>query len=96
MSGQRKLGVGVIGLGFIGRAHLDAVRRIPEAEIVALAQPPLERARAEADRVGVPNAYDDYQKLIDDPRVDVVHDCTPNRLHFAVNAATLTARSLLL
>lgn len=88
---MRKLRVGVVGVGFIGRAHLDAIRRIPDAEVVALAHSNLDVARREADALGVPAAYADYHDLVSDPNVEVVHNCTPNHLHFEVNAATLEA-----
>ena len=86
-----RLGVGVVGIGFIGAAHIDAVRRIPGAEVVAIASASLDRAECHARDLGVPRAYGDWRELIKDPDVRVVHNCTPNVLHFPINKAVLEA-----
>ena len=46
---MKRLRVGVVGIGFIGAAHVDAIRRVPYAEVVAVASSTLERARRHAD-----------------------------------------------
>jgi predicted dehydrogenase len=86
---KKQLRVGVVGIGFIGAAHIDAIRRQPYAEVVAVASSTVERARRHADDLGIARAYGDYRDLLADPDVDVVHNCTPNVLHFPVNKATL-------
>jgi predicted dehydrogenase len=87
----RSLKVGVVGVGFVGAAHVDAIRRIPYVELVAVASSTPERARRHADELGIARAYGDYRELLADADVDVVHNCTPNRWHFPVNIATLAA-----
>ena len=82
--------VGVIGLGFIGRAHVDALRRIPGITVVAVAGSS-ERIKDGAVRLGIDRAYTDYRELVRDPAVDAVHNCTPNQLHFQINQATVEA-----
>lgn len=82
---------GIIGVGFIGPAHLDALRRLGNVEVVALAGSDERRARAKADQYYVPRAYGDYRRLLEDPEIDVVHNCTPNRYHYAINRAILQA-----
>ena len=77
---MKRLKVGVVGIGFIGAAHVDAIRRVPYAEVVAVASSTTERARRHADDLGIERAYGDYRELLADPDVDVVHNCTPNRL----------------
>src|SRR5882672_3974016 len=86
-----RLRVGVIGIGFVGAAHVDAIRRIPNVEVVAVASASSERAARHADELGIPRAYGDYRALIADPEIDVVHNCTPNVLHLPVNRAILEA-----
>jgi predicted dehydrogenase len=86
-----RLRVGVVGIGFVGAAHVDAIRRIPNVEVVAVASASSERAARHADELGIPRAYGDYRELIADPEIDVVHNCTPNVLHLPVNRAVLEA-----
>jgi len=81
---------GVIGLGFVGRAQVDALRRLPDVHVVAAAGSGPHIAQAAA-ALGIPKAYADYRDLIADPDVEVVHNCTPNYLHFDINRATLEA-----
>jgi predicted dehydrogenase len=88
---MERLKVGVVGIGFIGAAHVDAIRRVPFAEVVAVASSTPERARRHADAFGIDRAYGDYHELLADPDVDVVHNCTPNVFHFPINLATIQA-----
>lgn len=83
--------VGVIGTGFAGGSHVEALRRVPGVEVAALAGSSGERARAAADRLGVAGATGDYRTLLDDRSIDAVHNCTPNDLHHQVTAAALEA-----
>jgi predicted dehydrogenase len=41
--------------------------------------------------LGIPRAYGDYRALLADPEIEVVHDCTPNNMHYEVNTAILNA-----
>jgi predicted dehydrogenase len=86
-----KLGMGLVGPGFVAPHHLDAVRRLANVEIVALAGSNLERTRKKAEELGVPKAYGCYEDLIADPAIDVVHNTTPNHLHLPVNLAVIQA-----
>ncbi|MCC7372559.1 MAG: Gfo/Idh/MocA family oxidoreductase [Chloroflexi bacterium] len=87
----KQLRVGIVGVGFVGAAHVDAVRRIPGAEVVAVASSTPDRARRHADELGIPRAYADYRGLLADPEIDVVHNCTPNVWHFPINQAIVEA-----
>jgi len=82
---------GIIGAGFVGPAHIDALRRLSYVDVVALAASETEKARRKAAALGVPRAYGDYRELLADPDVQVVHNCTPNNLHFEINRAALAA-----
>jgi len=81
----------IIGTGFMGEAHAEALRRVPGVEIVAVASHRLERAEALAAKYGGARAYADWREVLALDEVDVVHDCTPNDLHYDVNRAALEA-----
>jgi predicted dehydrogenase len=87
----KKIGMGLVGPGFIGTHHIDAVRRLGFAEVVALADGTYAGARSKADDLHIPNAYGSAAELIADPAVDVIHNTTPNHLHFPVSMAALEA-----
>ena len=86
-----KIAAGIIGTGFIGPAHVEAARRLGNVEILAVAEANQELAQQKADEMSIPRAYGNYQDLLADPDVQVVHNCTPNHLHFAVNRDILAA-----
>jgi len=88
----KRLKMGLIGPGFIAAQHIEAVRRLGDVEVMALAGSSLEAARRRAAEWHVERAYGDYRELIADPDVDVVHNTTPNHLHLEVSLAALAAR----
>ena len=81
--------VGLVGAGFIGPWHVDALRRIPGVEIVALAGSSEARARPVAAQLGIPQAWGDYRAMLDQAGIDVVHVATPNDLHPPVAMAAI-------
>ena len=86
-----KIAAGVIGTGFIGPVHVEAGRRLGNVEFVALAEANAELARSKADLLSIEKSYGDYRELLADPQVRVVHNCTPNHLHYQVNKDILAA-----
>jgi predicted dehydrogenase len=84
--------MGLVGPGFVGAHHIDAVRRLGFADVVALAASSEASARKKADALGVPRAYGSYEALAADPDVQVVHNTTPNYLHAPVILAALAHR----
>jgi predicted dehydrogenase len=88
----KRIGMGIVGAGFVGPHHVDAVRRLGFVDVVAIAGSNEQSAKQKADALGVPKAYGNYQALLDDPAVQVVHNATPNYLHFAVNAAAIAKK----
>ena len=84
--------MGLIGPGFIAAQHIEAVRRLGDVEVVAVAGSSLESARRRAAEWCIERAYGDFRELIADPDVDVVHNTTPNHLHLEVSLAALAAR----
>ena len=85
----KRIGMGIVGAGFVGPHHIDAVRRLGFVDVVAIAGSSDATARAKADSLGVPKAYGSYDALLNDPDVQVVHNATPNYLHYPVNAAAI-------
>lgn len=78
---MKRLGVAVVGTGFIGPVHVEAVRRLGHAVVGILGSSPA-KSQAAADALGIPRGYADFDQLLTDPAVDVVHLASPNRLHF--------------
>lgn len=81
----------IFGTGFMGRVHLEAVRRLESVEVVAIAAETAEDARRLGADFSVPTLTTDYRELLRDPAIDVVHICTPNALHFAMAKDALLA-----
>lgn len=89
---NRRLGMGLVGPGFVGAHHVDAVRRLGFVDVVAVAASTTTSADAKARAWHVPKAYGSFEALAADPAVDVVHVTTPNALHGAVIDAALAHR----
>jgi predicted dehydrogenase len=85
----KRIGMGIVGAGFVGPHHVDAVRRLGFVDVVAVAGSSDASAKAKADALGARKAYGNYEALLDDPDVHVVHNATPNYLHYPVNAAAI-------
>jgi len=71
----------VIGLGFVGRAHVESLRRLGIPVRGALGSSP-ETTAAACKSLNLERAYTSLDELAADATVDVVHLCTPNHLHF--------------
>ncbi|MEV5027416.1 Gfo/Idh/MocA family protein [Paenibacillus sp. LPE1-1-1.1] len=82
---MQKIKVGIIGTGFIGPTHIEAIRRLGFVEVVALSGSDKANAEKNAAVLGIPEAYGDYHEMLQDSEVQVVHNCTPNHLHFQIN-----------
>lgn len=81
----------VIGTGFIGPAHIEALQRLGGIQVVAIASREVERAQALAGRFAIPKVYGEWKEIIDDREIAVIHNCTPNNLHFEINQAAILA-----
>lgn len=78
-------------MGFIGVSHIEAIRRIGFAELVAVADVNYELARRKADEYFIPKCYSTVDELLSDDEITVVHNCTPNHLHLEVNKKIIRA-----
>src|SRR5436190_14454992 len=81
--------MGLVGAGFVGPHHVDAVRRLGFVDVVAVAGSSDQSARDKARALHIPKSYGRYEALIDDPDVHVVHVATPNHLHAPIIAAAI-------
>ena len=88
---MKRLGMGLVGPGFIAAHHIDAVRRLGDVDVIAIAGSSEASVRRKAAEYRVDRAYSDYRQLIADPDIQVVHNTTPNHLHFPVTMAALEA-----
>lgn len=83
-------GAAVVGTGFIGPAHVEALRRAG-VHVVGIAGSSPGRAQESARALGVETAYPSFEAVLADPRVQVVHLATPNHLHYEQAQAALRA-----
>jgi predicted dehydrogenase len=84
------IGAAVVGVGFIGVAHVEALRRLGVNVAGVVGSSP-ERARRKAAAANVPKVYESYDELLGDRRVDVVHVASPNHVHADQVRAALDA-----
>jgi predicted dehydrogenase len=95
---ERQIGIGVIGMGWMGRVHSAAYRRVlehfPELGVVprlAVAADVSSDRRAHAQRIGFERTTGDWRAVIEDPEVEVVNVTLPNVMHREVAVAALEA-----
>jgi predicted dehydrogenase len=81
----------IFGTGFMGRVHLEAVRRLEPVEAVAIAGRNAEAARRLGAGFSIPTITTDYREVLRDPAIDAVHICTPNAQHFPMVKDALQA-----
>ncbi|HXG33074.1 MAG TPA: Gfo/Idh/MocA family oxidoreductase [Bryobacteraceae bacterium] len=85
----RKIKTAVIGAGFMGRTHAEAIRRLGHVEIAAVAGVDDEEARRFGEAIGVERTTGDYRTILDDASIEAIHICTPNALHYPIAKAAL-------
>ncbi len=87
-----RMRLGIVGAGAITQVgHLPALKRQKDVEIVGICDNDLPKARALADRFGIPAAYDDLAELLEYDQVDAILVCTPNHLHESHIQAAVSA-----
>src|SRR5690242_7756141 len=84
-----RIGMGLVGPGFVGLHHIDAVRRLGFVDVVAIADVDERLAREKAAALGVAKAYGSFEALAKDPAIQVIHNTTPNHLHGPVIRAAI-------
>jgi len=87
---MKKLKIGVIGTGRIGKVHIASlVQNVPQAEVVAIADINLKSAKEVAKAFGIATVYSNYKDLLKHPEVDAIAICSPTDTHakYIVDAA---------
>lgn len=86
----KKFKVGVVGLGFIGPAHIENIRRLGD-EVVGIAGATFEEAKTNATLLKIRKAYANYEEMVADSEIEIIHICSPNFLHFEHSVMALNA-----
>ena len=81
----------IIGTGFMGRVHLEAVRRLEFVEAVAIVGRNSDAAQPLGTAFSIPTFAADYSDVLRDPKIDAVHICTPNAQHFPMAKSAIEA-----
>ena len=81
----------IIGTGFMGRVHLEAVRRLEFVEAAAIVGRNAEAAQRLGEGFSIPAITSDYRDVLRDPAIDALHICTPNAQHFPMAKEALEA-----
>src|SRR6187402_2843354 len=87
---RRPLKAAVVGTGFIGPVHIEALRRLG-IEVTGVLSSSKENGQAKADALRLPKAYGSIDELLAEPGLDCVHITTPNYLHKPLVEAAIAA-----
>ena len=85
------VGVGIIGSGFVAEIHAEALRRVPNAKLVAVASPTEAHVQEFARKHGVPHAFTDYRRMLELPEIQLIDLCLPNDRHCEATEAAAAA-----
>lgn len=88
---MRRLRCGIVGYGFIGPHHADAMRRLGFVEVHGICTSSLEESRAKAARDGIAKAYRSVEEMVADPQIDVVDIAAPTQFHVSAALAAIEA-----
>jgi predicted dehydrogenase len=83
--------VGLIGVGYIGVSHIEAIRRLGFVDLVAVTDANYEMAKKKAEDFHIQKCYHSVDELLADSEITVVHNCTPNNLHLEINEKVIKA-----
>src|ERR1700722_4032729 len=79
---MRKLGVGVLGVGEMGKRHAENLRRlVPEARLIAIADVSEERARQVAAEYEIERSYGSLDAMLENKEIEAVVIATPDKFH---------------
>ncbi len=86
---MKQIKAGIIGSGFMGTAHLEALQRIGGVSVIVLASNDSASANKLCDTYSINKITDRWEEVIKNEEVEIVHNCTPNFLHFEINKAAI-------
>src|SRR5258708_36472727 len=88
---MKSIRTAIFGTGFMGRVHLEAVRRVESVDAGAIVGRNADAALRLGEGFSVPVIATDYREVLRDPAIDAVHICTPNAQHFSMAKDALQA-----
>jgi len=88
---MRHIKTAVIGTGFMGKVHTEAIRRLGNVEVAMVAAENDELAASFASQNSIPKVVTDYRQVLAVPEIEAVHICTPNALHYPIAKAAIEA-----
>jgi len=88
---MKQIRTAIFGTGFMGRVHLEGVRRVESVEAGAIVGRTADPARRLGAGFSIPTIATDYREILRDPSIDAVHICTPNAQHFSMSKDALLA-----
>jgi myo-inositol 2-dehydrogenase/D-chiro-inositol 1-dehydrogenase len=88
---MKPIRVGLIGSQFVSTIHAESLKRVPGAELFAVASPTDDHAAKFAGRHGIPHSFKDYKQLLSMPEIDLIVIGCPNTLHCEVTVAAAAA-----
>ena len=77
---MKKIGIGIMGAGYMGQTHAKTYANLDSAKIVGVADIDFSKAKDLANKYHC-NAFKDYEELLDIPEIDAVSICTPDAIH---------------
>jgi len=80
-----KLNVAIVGCGHVAHYHAEAWRRVPHAQILAVCDIDIERARQFSHQWSIPHAYSSFDYLLKEEKVSVIDICTPPQTHLTLS-----------
>ncbi len=89
---MEKAKIGIIGLGGVAQlVHLPIIKKIPEAEVIAVADSNRSTLNSVAEKFGISNRYSDFRKLLDIKELEAVIIATPTNTHKDIALACIDA-----
>ena len=85
----KKLRWAIVGCGGISTTHLDAIKQIPEIEVVAGCDIKPDRLKLMNEKYGIKATYEKWDDLLAEIKPDVVDVCTPNGVHMPAAVAAM-------
>jgi predicted dehydrogenase len=99
----KPLNIGMVGCGFMGRAHSNAYHRVNQffdvayrPVLKALAVTTKERGEEFARRWGWQRVESDWRKMVEAPDIDLIDICSPNNTHHAIALAAAARGKIIL
>ncbi len=88
---RENIKVGIVGTGLMGEAHTRALKW-NGIHVTGILGSTYEKTRLKAAELDIPHAYQSFDQMLNDERIDVIHLTTPNHLHYAHAKAAMQGR----